>query len=261
MSHTNYAQSFERLKNIMDTLREQCPWDMKQTIATLRPLSIEEVYELTDAIDKNDWTGIKEELGDVMLHLFFYAKIAEEQNQFKMQDVLETICNKLVHRHPHIYDNVVAQTEEQVKQNWEKLKMQEGKKSLLAGVPQSLPAMIKALRIQEKVKQVGFEWETTSQVKAKLYEELQELQAELDAPEIDFVKMEQEFGDVLFSMVNYARFLKIDPEQALEKTNKKFMRRFEKMEAEVWGANADMSKMSLEELDAIWNKVKQIEAK
>jgi MazG family protein len=232
---------------------------MKQTIATLRPLSIEEVYELTDAIDNNDWTGIKEELGDVMLHLFFYTKIAEEQQQFTMQEVLETICNKLVHRHPHIYENVVAQTEEQVKQNWEKLKMQEGKKSLLAGVPKSLPAMIKALRIQEKVKQVGFEWETTSQVKAKVDEELLELQAELDAPILDREKMEQEFGDVLFSLVNYARFLKIDPEQALEKTNKKFMRRFEKMEAEVWGQNEDMSNMTLTELDAIWNKVKQIE--
>jgi MazG family protein len=261
MPEKNYTQSFERLKNIMDILREQCPWDRKQTIATLRPLSIEEVYELTDAIDNNDWIGIKEELGDVLLHLFFYAKIAEEQNQFTMQDVLESICNKLVHRHPHIYDNVVAQTEEQVKQNWEKLKMQEGKKSLLAGVPKSLPAMIKALRIQEKVKQVGFEWETTSQVKAKVDEEMQELQAELDAPIVDREKMEQEFGDVLFSLVNYARFLKIDPEQALEKTNKKFMRRFEKMETEVWGQNADMSKMTLQELDAIWNKVKQIETK
>jgi MazG family protein len=261
MENNNYANSFLRLKNIMDVLREQCPWDKKQTIQSLRILTLEEVYELADAIDNNNWQELKEELGDVLLHLFFYTKIAEEQKQFTMQDVLQTICNKLVHRHPHIYENVEANDEETVKKNWENLKLQEGKKSLLAGVPKGLPAIVKAFRIQEKVKQVGFEWENTMQVKAKLDEELQELQEELEAQEIDQEKVEQEFGDVLFSMINYARFLKIDPEKALEKTNQKFMNRFKKMEENVWQENKEMNNMSLEELDEIWNKVKKIEYK
>jgi MazG family protein len=259
MENTSYANSFLRLKNIMDVLREQCPWDRKQTIQSLRILTLEEVYELADAIDNNNWQELKEELGDVLLHLFFYTKIAEEQKQFTMQDVLQTICNKLVHRHPHIYENVEAADEETVKKNWGNLKLQEGKKSLLAGVPKGLPAIVKAYRIQEKVKQVGFEWENTMQVKAKLEEELQELQHELNASEIDQEKVEQEFGDVLFSMINYARFLKIDPEKALEKTNQKFMNRFKKMEENVWLDNKEMNKMSLTELDEIWNKVKKIE--
>lgn len=258
MSKALYSNSFERLQHIMDDLREKCPWDKKQTIETLRPLSIEEIYELADAIDNNDWQGIKEEMGDLLLHMFFYERIAREQNQFTMQDVIEAICNKLVHRHPHIYSNVVAEDEEQVSKNWEKLKLQEGKKSLLAGVPRGLPAMVKALRIQNKAKQVGFEWENADQVYAKVNEELQELQDELNEEVIEQEKVESEFGDILFSLVNYARFLDIDPEKALEKTNKKFISRFQKMEETVWAENQDMKNLSLQELDEIWNKVKQI---
>lgn len=258
MSKALYSNSFERLQHIMDDLREKCPWDKKQTIETLRPLSIEEIYELADAIDKNDWQGIKEEMGDLLLHMFFYERIAREQNQFRMQDVIEAICNKLVHRHPHIYSNVVAEDEEQVSKNWEKLKLQEGKKSLLAGVPRGLPAMVKALRIQNKAKQVGFEWENADQVYAKVNEELQELQDELNEEVIEQEKVESEFGDILFSLVNYARFLNVDPEKALEKTNKKFISRFQKMEETVWAENQDMKNLSLQELDEIWNKVKQI---
>jgi MazG family protein len=254
-----YSTSFQRLQNILNELREKCPWDKKQTIQTLRPLSIEEVYELADAIDANDWQGVKEELGDIMLHLFFYERIAREQGQFTMADVLENVCNKLVHRHPHIYGNVIADDEEQVSKNWEQLKLKEGKKSVLAGVPKGLPAMVKALRIQNKAKQVGFEWDTAKQVLAKVHEELAELKTELDAPIIDTDKAESEFGDVLFSLVNYARFLNIDPEKALEKTNKKFMQRFTKMEEKVWAEHKDMNSMSLEELDAIWNLVKKVE--
>ncbi len=253
----NYNTSLQRLINIMDDLREQCPWDKKQTIATLRPLSIEEVYELADAIDKEDWKGIAEELGDLLLHIIFYIKIGKEENKFTLENVIEGICNKLVHRHPHIYDKVIAETEEQVKQNWEKLKMQEGKKSLLEGVPKALPAMVKALRIQEKAKQVGFEWDHVQQVKLKIDEEMQELQDELNAPIPNQEKIANEFGDVLFSLVNYARFLNIDPEQALELTNKKFIGRFKKMENKVWAENKNMSDYNLEELDAIWNVVKK----
>jgi MazG family protein len=258
MSKALYSNSFERLQQIMNDLREKCPWDKKQTIETLRPLSIEEIYELADAIDKNDWQGIKEEMGDILLHLFFYERIAREQNQFTMPDVIEAICNKLVHRHPHIYSNVVAEDEEQVSKNWEKLKLQEGKKSLLAGVPIGLPAMVKALRIQNKARQVGFEWENADQVLDKVNEELQELQDELNAEKIEQDKVESEFGDILFSLVNYARFLDVDPEKALEKTNKKFISRFQKMEETVWADNQEMNSLSLQELDTIWNKVKQI---
>jgi MazG family protein len=253
----NYHQSFQRLQSIMSELREKCPWDKKQTIHTLRQLSIEEVYELADAIDQNDYQGIKEELGDLLLHIFFYTKIGEEQNEFTIGDVIEYVSNKLVHRHPHIYSDLEVEDEEQVKKNWENLKLQEGKKSLLAGVPKSLPAIVKAMRIQEKSKQVGFEWDNTQQVKAKLFEELDELEAELIAPVIDQEKVEQEFGDVLFSMVNYARFLGIDPEKALEMTNKKFMHRFAKMEEIVWAKNQNMNELNLEQLDAIWNTVKK----
>jgi MazG family protein len=253
----DYHNSIQRLQHILDELREKCPWDKKQTIHTLRPLSIEEMYELADAIDAQNWQDIKEELGDLMLHILFYVKIAQEQHQFALADVLETVCNKLVHRHPHIYSNVVAETEEQVSKNWEKLKLQEGKKSILAGVPKGLPAMVKALRIQSKAKQVGFEWDTANQVYQKIEEELQELQHELNAQEVNPDLVESEFGDVLFSMVNYARFLNIDPEKALEKTNKKFMNRFVKMEKIVWDNNKDMHQLSLTELDEIWNTVKK----
>jgi MazG family protein len=257
MNNNNYSQSFERLGSILNQLREQCPWDKKQTIQTLRPLSIEEVYELAGAIDANDWQGVKEELGDLLLHIFFYERIAREQNQFSMQDVIEAICNKLVHRHPHIYSNVKADSEEQVTQNWEKLKLQEGKKSLLAGVPIALPAIMKALRMQNKSAQVGFEWDNATQVYDKVEEELQELQFELKQEKIDQEKVEDEFGDVLFSLVNYARFINVDPEKALEKTNQKFMTRFNEVEKRVWANNKNMADLSLEELDAIWNQVKQ----
>lgn len=242
----------------MNDLREKCPWDRKQTIHTLRQLTIEEVYELADAIDKDDYKSIKEELGDLLLHIFFYAKIGKEQNAFTIGDVIENVCNKLVHRHPHIYSDVNVEDEEQVKKNWENLKLQEGKKGLLAGVPAALPAIVKAMRIQEKSKQVGFEWDNTDQVRAKLDEEMGELDAELNATTVDHEKLTEEFGDVLFSMVNYARFLDIDPEKALEITNKKFMARFHKMEAIVWEQNKNMNELSLEQLDAIWNEVKKI---
>jgi MazG family protein len=252
-----YAGSFERLGKIMDLLRVQCPWDAKQTIQTLRPLSIEEIYELADAIDKNDWDGVKEELGDVLLHIFFYVKLASEQNKFEMPDVIESICNKLVHRHPHIFANVVVENEEDVKRNWEQLKLKEGKKSLLSGVPVGLPAMVKALRVQEKVKQVGFEWDTVAQVKAKVDEELQELDEEVTASVIKQERIEEEFGDVLFSLVNYARFLNLDPEQALEKTNKKFMKRFQLLEQEAELLGKKLADMTLQEMDDLWNIIKK----
>jgi MazG family protein len=254
---TSYSTSFARLENILNELREKCPWDKKQTIQTLRPLSIEEMYELADAIDANNWQDVKEELGDLLLHIFFYVKIATEQEQFAMADVIEHVCNKLVHRHPHIYSDVIANDEEQVSKNWEKLKLQEGKKSILAGVPKGLPAMVKAIRIQSKAKQVGFEWDTANQVLDKVNEEMLELQQEIDAQRPNADLMESEFGDVLFSLVNYARFLNIDPEKALEKTNKKFMHRFTEMEKIVWADNKQMDQLSLTDLDAIWNIVKK----
>lgn len=252
-----YAQSLERLRRIMDELREQCPWDKKQTIHTLRIQTIEETYELADAIMEEDWKGVKEELGDLLLHIVFYSKIGAEQEQFTLEDVIEGVCNKLIHRHPHIYSSIKVNDAAQVEQNWEQLKLKEGKKSILGGVPQSLPAIVKALRLQGKTKQVGFEWDNVEQVKAKVDEEIQELYeaVEQGAPE----KMEEEFGDVLFALVNYARFINVDPEQALEKTNKKFIRRFqyiEKMAAEKGKALLDMT---LEEMDALWNQAKEME--
>jgi XTP/dITP diphosphohydrolase len=252
-----YSKSIERLRKIMDELREQCPWDKKQTIHTLRSQTIEEVYELTDAITENDWAGLKEELGDVLLHLVFYSKIGAEQGQFTFDDVIETVCNKLVARHPHIYGNVVAEDEQQVKQNWEKLKLKEGKESVLSGVPKSLPAIVKALRLQEKTKQVGFEWENVAQVKEKVEEEMQELYEAVS--EADSDKIEDEFGDVLFALVNYARFIKIDPETALERTNKKFIRRFQAIEARASATGRSLHDMTLQEMDAIWNEVKRHE--
>jgi len=250
-----YNKSLDRLLQIMEELRAQCPWDQKQTIESLRPLTIEETYELCDAIIKNDWNGLKEELGDVLLHLVFYAKIASEQNQFNFNDVIEAVSNKLVYRHPHIYSNVKVSNEQEVKENWEKLKQKERKKSVLSGVPEALPALIKALRIQDKSKQVGFEWDTTEQVQAKVMEELAELNEAMEENNQDHI--EEEFGDVLFSIVNLARFLKVDPELALERTNRKFMDRFNKMEIIANERGQSLLDMNLEEMDALWNLVKE----
>ena len=249
--------SFLQLVQIMDDLREKCPWDKKQTIQTLRPLTIEETYELTDAITAGDWQGIKEELGDIMLHLLFYSKIGAEQGQFTLQDVLEGISKKLIHRHPHIYGDVTVNDEEDVKRNWEQLKLKEGKgkKSVLEGVPKSLPAMVKATRIQEKAKQVGFEWDNKEDVWKKVEEEMAELHeaiAEGDTPHI-----EEEFGDVLFSLINYARFLNIDAEGVLEKTNVKFINRFQQMEALAKEKEKNLADMSLAEMDELWDEVKK----
>jgi XTP/dITP diphosphohydrolase len=254
MSQEKLAKSFLDLVEIMDTLREKCPWDKKQTIQSLRSNTIEELYELVDAIVEEDWQGIREELGDILLHVLFYAKIGTEQGHFTLQDSIEGISKKLIHRHPHIYGDVKADDEETVKKNWEQLKLQEGKKSLLEGVPNSLPSMVKAFRIQQKVKQVGFEWEHIDQVWDKVEEEIKELKVEVEAKNQD--KMEAEFGDVLFSLVNYARFLNIDPETALERTNKKFKYRFELMESYANENGLDLASLSLAEKDAIWNKMK-----
>ena len=222
-------QAFERLLTIMDDLREKCPWDKKQTLESLRYLSIEEMYELSDAILTNNLQEVKKELGDLMLHIVFYTKIASETNQFDITDVLNGICDKLVHRHPHIYGDLKVTTEEEVKHNWEKLKLKEGKKSVLEGVPRSLPAMVKAVRIQEKARGVGFDWDNSEQVWEKVEEELEEFKEELKRG--DKEKTEQEFGDLLFSMINYSRFVGVNPEDALERTNKKFILRFQQMEA------------------------------
>lgn len=254
MSSENLSKAFLDLVEIMDTLRENCPWDKKQTIQSLRSNTIEELYELVDAIVEEDWQGIKEELGDILLHVLFYAKIGTEQGHFTLQDSIEGISKKLIHRHPHIYGDLKADDEETVKKNWEQLKLQEGKKSLLEGVPNSLPSMVKAFRIQQKVKQVGFEWENKEQVWDKVEEEIKELQVEIEAKNQD--KMEAEFGDVLFSLVNYARFLNIDPETALERTNKKFKYRFELMEAYAKEKGVDLSKLSLEEKNKLWDSIK-----
>ncbi len=248
------ANSFLGLVKIMDELREQCPWDKKQTVDTLRSLTIEETYELADAITDHDWKGIKEELGDILLHLLFYAKIGSEQEQFTLQEVIDGISAKLIHRHPHIYGDIKVTDEEDVKRNWEKLKMKEGKKSVLSGVPPSLPAIVKATRIQEKAKQVGFEWDNKEDVWKKVEEEINELkEAVVKGTQVD---IEEEFGDVLFSLANYARFLQIDAEGSLEKTNKKFIRRFQEMEVIALSTGNDLSSMSLDEMDAIWEQVK-----
>jgi len=248
-------KAFDRLLTIMDELREQCPWDKKQTLQSLRNLTIEETYELADAIIDDDLNGIKEELGDVMLHLVFYAKIGAEKKAFDITDVLNGVCDKLVNRHPHIYGDVKVADEEEVKLNWEKLKLKEGKKSVLEGVPKSLPAMVKAYRIQEKVKQVGFEWETTEQVWEKVEEETAELK-EAIANEGQ-QRTEAEFGDLMFSLINYARFIKVDPETALERTNKKFISRFKAMEQQAVANKKPLTEMTLEEMDDIWNEVKK----
>jgi XTP/dITP diphosphohydrolase len=238
----------------MDDLREKCPWDKKQTFETLRPLTIEETYELADAILDKDLNGIKGELGDLFLHLVFYSKLGSETGDFNVADVLNGICEKLIFRHPHIYGDVEANTEEEVKANWEKLKLKEGKKSVLEGVPKSLPALVKAARIQEKVRGVGFDWDNKDQVWAKVQEEIGELNEAVD--EKNQEEIENEFGDVLFSLINYARFIDINPENALERTNKKFISRFQWMENQISVNQKVMSNMNLEELDAYWNQAK-----
>ena len=247
---------FERLIHIMDDLRAGCPWDKKQTFQSLRNLTIEETYELADALLEEDLDEIKEELGDIMLHMVFYAKIAEEKGAFTIGDALAGICEKLIKRHPHIYGDVRADDEETVKRNWEQLKLREGKKSVLQGVPKSLPAMVKAYRMQEKTKQVGFEWDTVEQVWDKVAEEMQEFQETLQQ-DLSQEKKEEEFGDILFSLINYARFQGIDPETALERVNMKFKRRFEYIEAH---APKSLEDMSLAEMDALWDEAKNNKA-
>ena len=244
------AAAFLRLVKIMDELREQCPWDRKQTIHTLRSLTIEETYELVDAIDQEDWKGISEELGDLLLHLVFYAKIGTEQNQFKLEDMINGVCDKLINRHPHIYGDVTVQDEEEVKRNWEQIKLKEGKgkKSVLEGVPSSLPSIVKALRIQEKAKQIGFEWENKEDVWTKVEAIATKQQADI----------EDEFGDLMFSLVNYARFLRVDPETALERTNRKFIKRFQQMEQIAGESGKKLNELNLEQMDAIWNQVKKL---
>ncbi|MFT3795793.1 nucleoside triphosphate pyrophosphohydrolase [Flavobacterium sp.] len=249
-------QAFERLLNIMDDLRAQCPWDKKQTMQSLRHLTIEETYELGDAILDNDLNEVKKELGDLLLHIVFYAKIGSETGDFDMADVCHEICEKLIHRHPHIYGDVKVEDEEEVKRNWEKLKLKEGKKSVLEGVPKSLPALVKASRIQDKVKGVGFDWEEPHQVWDKLQEELGELQEEVKSANQD--KIEGEFGDVLFSMINYARFLNVNPEDALERTNKKFIKRFQYLESKSAELGKPLSEMTLAEMDVYWNEAKKL---
>jgi MazG family protein len=254
-----YAKSVERLRKIMDELREQCPWDRKQTIHTLRQQTLEEVYELTDATAREDWKGLKEELGDLLLHIMFYSKIGSEQGQFTFDDVVEGVCNKLVNRHPHIYGHVKVENDTDVKQNWEKIKQQEGKRSILSGVPPSMPALMKALRLQEKTKQVGFEWENTGQVREKVEEEMGELyEAVQQGSERE---IEEEFGDVLFALINYARFVKVDPEKALEQTNQKFIRRFTQIEDMAGARGRSVHDMTLAEMDELWNQVKKTEHK
>jgi XTP/dITP diphosphohydrolase len=252
-SFKNKAEAFTRLLKIMDELREKCPWDRKQTIQSLRSLTIEETYELADSIADNDWKGLKEEIGDVLLHLIFYAKIGEEQGKFDIADAIHAECEKLIFRHPHIYGDVKVENEEDVKRNWEQLKLKEGKKSVLAGVPRSLPAIIKSFRMQEKAAKVGFDWETKEQVWGKVQEEIGELHEAIALQSQD--KMEDEFGDVLFSLVNYARFIGVDPESALERTNKKFKKRFEYVENH---SPKPLQEMTLAEMDALWNDAKTI---
>jgi MazG family protein len=278
MDKTNGA--FGRLVKIMDELREQCPWDRKQTIGSLRPLTIEETYELADAITEGDWKGIREELGDLLLHIVFYARIGREQGQFTLDEVINGICDKLISRHPHIYGStdqeglVDVKNEEDVKRNWEQLKLREGKKSVLGGVPVSLPAVIKAMRLQEKAGKIGFEWEAAAQVWEKVIEEMGELQEAVgardqgevgmkDAGELgmeDLGKVEEEFGDLMFSMVNYARFLHIDAENALERTNRKFIHRFTRMEELARAQGRSLADMSLQEMDGLWNDIKMKDA-
>ncbi|MBP0905156.1 nucleoside triphosphate pyrophosphohydrolase [Mariniflexile gromovii] len=255
-SRKEQLKAFDRLLTIMDELRAQCPWDKKQTMETLRHLTIEETYELGDAILDNDLEEVKKELGDVLLHIVFYSKIGSETNDFDIGDVCNSICEKLISRHPHIYGDVTVEKEEDVKRNWENLKLKEGKKSVLEGVPNSLPALVKANRIQEKVAGVGFDWEQPNQVWEKVEEELAEFKTEVEKGDKD--AMESEFGDVMFSMVNYARFLKINPENALERTNKKFSKRFQYLEEKAKSINKPLKEMTLAEMDVFWEEAKRI---
>lgn len=261
---SEHNDAFQRLVTIMDDLREKCPWDRKQTVETLRPLTIEEMYELADAITEGDWKGIREELGDLLLHIVFYARIGKEQGQFTLDEVINGICDKLVARHPHVYPPpanvsqeglVKVNDEEDVKRNWEKLKLKEGKKSVLAGVPVSLPATVKAIRLQEKAAQVGFEWDETAQVWEKVREEMEELQEAVATK--DRAQIQEEYGDLIFSLINYARFLQIDAENSLELTNRKFIARFTRMEQEALAQGKQLADMTLEEMDGIWNSIKK----
>lgn len=249
-------RTFGRLLDIMDELREKCPWDRKQTLESLRHLTIEETYELGDAILDKDMKEIKKELGDLLLHIVFYSKIASESSSFDIRDVIEGINEKLIHRHPHVFGDVVAEDEDQVAKNWEQLKLKEGKKSILEGVPKSLPAMIKASRIQDKAASAGFDWEEPGQVFEKVQEELGELREEIDGGKQE--KVEAEFGDVLFSLINFSRFIKVDPESALERTNKKFIQRFQYLESEAKKNGESLQDLSLEQMDVYWNKSKEL---
>jgi XTP/dITP diphosphohydrolase len=258
---TTPAEGFLRLLEVLNTLRTECPWDKKQTMETLRHLTIEETYELSDAIMEGDLQEVKKELGDVMMHLVFYARIAEEQGAFDILDVLNGVCEKLINRHPHIYGDVDVQNEDDVKRNWEKIKLKEGNRSVLGGVPTSLPALVKAARIQEKARGVGFDWEDKSQVWEKVEEEMQEFKAEFNVEDnsaIDAEKAEAEFGDLLFSLINYARFIKINPENALEKTNKKFIKRFQYLEEKAKENGKALQDMTLAEMDIYWNEAKLV---
>jgi XTP/dITP diphosphohydrolase len=251
------TEAFARLLSIMNDLREKCPWDQKQTIDTLRPLTIEEVYELSDEIVKGNWQGLKEELGDILLHVVFYAKIGSEKKEFDIADVLHAICEKLIIRHPHIYSDTKVANEEEVKQNWEKLKMKEGRASVLSGVPSGLPSLIKAYRVQEKAGKIGFEWDNIEDVWAKVEEEMAEFKEEVKSQ--NKLKMESEFGDVMFAMVNYARYLNIDPDTCLENTNQKFIRRFQHIEKKAKENNKELSEMTLGEMDKYWEEAKRLE--
>jgi XTP/dITP diphosphohydrolase len=248
-------KAFARLLTIMDELREQCPWDKKQTLESLRYLTIEEMYELSDAILVKDMDEIKKELGDLLLHIVFYSRIASETNDFNIEDVINNVCNKLVHRHPHIYGDVKVKDEKEVKKNWEKLKLKEGKKSVLEGVPKSLPAIVKAFRIQEKVRGIGFDWDNKSQVWDKVLEEMEELKVEVEKGDTD--RIESEFGDVLFALTNYSRFINVNPEDALERTNKRFIKRFQIMEKMIADKGLNLSEMNLSETDVYWEKAKK----
>lgn len=261
LNRENKLRAFDRLLTIMDELRENCPWDKKQTLESLRHLTIEETYELSDAILEGNLVEVKKELGDLMLHNVFYARIASEANAFDMADVLNAICDKLIERHPHVYGDVIADDEETVKNNWEKIKLRSGSKSVLEGVPKSMPTLVKAIRIQDKARGVGFDWERKEQVWEKVEEEMEEFRTEFnqasDQP-IDKEKAMAEFGDLLFSLVNYARFIDIDPEEALERTNKKFIRRFQFLETESAKDGKKLGEMTLAEMDVYWEKAKNL---
>jgi len=250
-------KAFERLLNIMDELREKCPWDRKQTIESLRQLTIEETYELAEAIADNNLSDIKKELGDILLHIVFYSRIASENNYFNITDVINSLCEKLIFRHPHVFGDIHVKDDQEVKSNWESLKIKEGNRSVLAGVPMSLPPLAKALRIQDKVRSVGFDWDEPHQIWDKVKEEISELEAEINKQ--DKTKMESEFGDVLFSLVNAARLYNIDPEMALERTNKKFIKRFNYLEEQTIKKGKSLQDMTLDEMNVFWEKAKTID--